>query len=141
MNLSRFRPGNCYGEHEDYINRMSLLCGNSSSRSPKNSHIIIESLPMSTTLIEDNDPVQEEIDLFPGPDDLIPPGVENDDSEDEDNSTFFLENSSSILDPFIPRPLQNHRMFVQIKQKSQENGQNRTRGHETGKESQESEEL
>ncbi|GKG00973.1 hypothetical protein Tco_0305678, partial [Tanacetum coccineum] len=40
-------------EHEDYINRMSLLCGNSSSQSPENSHTIIESLPTSTTLIED----------------------------------------------------------------------------------------
>ncbi|GKC68083.1 hypothetical protein Tco_1100681 [Tanacetum coccineum] len=90
-------------EHEDYINQMSLLCGNSSSWSPENSHIIIESLPISTTLIEDSDHVQEEIDLFPDPDDLIPPGVENDDSEDEDNSTFFPENESSILDPSSPR--------------------------------------
>ncbi|GJY21883.1 hypothetical protein Tco_0394449 [Tanacetum coccineum] len=38
---------------------------------------------------EDSDPVQEEIDVFLIPDDLIPPGVENDDSEDEDNSTFL----------------------------------------------------
>ncbi|GJY85365.1 hypothetical protein Tco_0499391 [Tanacetum coccineum] len=52
----------------------------------------------------DSDPVQEEIDLFPGQDDLIPPGVENDDSEDEDNSTFFLENESFILDPSFLRP-------------------------------------
>ncbi|GJS13653.1 hypothetical protein Tco_0408125 [Tanacetum coccineum] len=33
-------------------------------------------------------PVQEEIEIFLVPDDLISPGVENDDSEDEDNSTF-----------------------------------------------------
>ncbi|GJV16787.1 reverse transcriptase domain-containing protein [Tanacetum coccineum] len=46
-----------------------------------------------------NDPIQEEIDLFPGPDD-----VENDDSEDEDNSTFLPENESSILEPSSPRP-------------------------------------
>ncbi|GJT49925.1 putative ribonuclease H-like domain-containing protein [Tanacetum coccineum] len=91
-------------EHEDYINRMSLLCGNSSSRSPENSHINIESLSISTTLIEDSDLVQEEIDLFPGPGDLIPSGVENDDSEDEDNSIFFPENESFILDPSSPRP-------------------------------------
>ncbi|GKB99419.1 hypothetical protein Tco_0985556, partial [Tanacetum coccineum] len=32
-------PGNVR-EHEDYINRMSLLCGNSSSRLPENSHTI-----------------------------------------------------------------------------------------------------
>ncbi|GJV97945.1 reverse transcriptase domain-containing protein [Tanacetum coccineum] len=47
-------------EHEDYINRMSLLCGNSSSQSPKNSHIIIT----YTTLIEDSDSNREEIDYF-----------------------------------------------------------------------------
>ncbi|GKD10870.1 hypothetical protein Tco_1190555 [Tanacetum coccineum] len=51
-------------------------------------------------------PVQEEIDIFPG--DLIPPGVENDDSEDEDNSTFLPEHESPNLDhqdnPSAPRP-------------------------------------
>ncbi|GJS06026.1 reverse transcriptase domain-containing protein [Tanacetum coccineum] len=38
-------------EHDDYINRMSLLCSDSSSQSPENSHTIIESLPTSTTRI------------------------------------------------------------------------------------------
>ncbi|GKB35001.1 reverse transcriptase domain-containing protein [Tanacetum coccineum] len=47
---------------------------------------------------------QEEIDIFLVPDNLIPPGVENDDSEDEDNSTFLPENESSILEPSSPRP-------------------------------------
>ncbi|GJZ26073.1 hypothetical protein Tco_0570326 [Tanacetum coccineum] len=71
-------------EHEDYINRMSLLCGNSSSRSPENSHTIIESLPSSTTLVENSDSNREEIDIFSGPDDSIPPGIESDfDSEEE----------------------------------------------------------
>ncbi|GKF78279.1 hypothetical protein Tco_0230749, partial [Tanacetum coccineum] len=52
-------------------------------RSPKNSHTIIESLPSSTTLIEDSDSNREEIDIFSGPDDLIPPGIESDfDSEE-----------------------------------------------------------
>ncbi|GJU29392.1 hypothetical protein Tco_1172981, partial [Tanacetum coccineum] len=46
-------PPRIVREHEDYINRMSLLCSNSSSRSPENSHTIIESLPTSTTLIKD----------------------------------------------------------------------------------------
>ncbi|GKB52990.1 hypothetical protein Tco_0903743 [Tanacetum coccineum] len=45
-------PPGIVKEHKDYINQMSLLCGNLSSRSPENSHIIIESLPSSTTLIE-----------------------------------------------------------------------------------------
>ncbi|GJV32076.1 reverse transcriptase domain-containing protein [Tanacetum coccineum] len=71
-------------EHEDYINRMSLLCGNSSSRSPENSHTIIESLPTSTTLIEDSDSNREEIDIFSGPDDSIPPGIESDFDSEED---------------------------------------------------------
>ncbi|GKB31984.1 hypothetical protein Tco_0871385, partial [Tanacetum coccineum] len=70
-------------EHEDYIDQMSLLCRNSSSRSLENSHTIIESLPTSTTLIEDSDSNREEIDIFSGPDDSIPPGIESDfDSEE-----------------------------------------------------------
>ncbi|GJV73827.1 hypothetical protein Tco_1493822 [Tanacetum coccineum] len=63
---------------------MSLLCGNSSSWSPKNSHTIIESLPTSTTLVEDSDSNIEEIDIFSGPDDSIPPGIESDFDSEED---------------------------------------------------------
>ncbi|GJV18422.1 reverse transcriptase domain-containing protein [Tanacetum coccineum] len=77
-------PPGIVREHEDYINRMSLLCGNSSSRSPENSHTIIESLPTSTTLIEDSDSNREEIDIFSGPDDSIPPGIESDFDSEED---------------------------------------------------------
>ncbi|GKA34627.1 reverse transcriptase domain-containing protein [Tanacetum coccineum] len=55
-------PPGIVREHEDYINRMSLLCGNSFSRSLGNSHTIIESLPSSTTLVEDCDSNREEID-------------------------------------------------------------------------------
>ncbi|GKC96178.1 hypothetical protein Tco_1161620, partial [Tanacetum coccineum] len=58
---------------------------------------------------EDILPFQEEIDIFLVPDDLIPPSVENDDSEDEDNSTFLPEHESPNLDhqdnPSAPRPL------------------------------------
>ncbi|GJW44616.1 reverse transcriptase domain-containing protein [Tanacetum coccineum] len=53
-------------------------------------------------------PVQEEIDIFLVPGDLIPPGDENDDSEDKDNSTFLPEHESPNLDhqdnPLVPRP-------------------------------------
>ncbi|GJT81969.1 reverse transcriptase domain-containing protein [Tanacetum coccineum] len=59
-------PPGIVREHEDYINRMSLLCSNSSSQSPENSHTIIESPPTSTTLVEDSDPNREEIDIFSG---------------------------------------------------------------------------
>ncbi|GKD73133.1 hypothetical protein Tco_1331415 [Tanacetum coccineum] len=62
---------------------------------------IIESLPTSFIPVEDNDPVQEEIDIFLVPDDLIPPGVENDDSEDEDNELPNLDHQDN---PSSPRP-------------------------------------
>ncbi|GJU43038.1 reverse transcriptase domain-containing protein, partial [Tanacetum coccineum] len=77
-------PPRIVREHEDYISRMWLLCGNSSSRSPENFHTIIESLPTSTTLIEDSDSNREEIDIFSGPDDSIPPGIESDFDSEED---------------------------------------------------------
>ncbi|GJT31496.1 reverse transcriptase domain-containing protein [Tanacetum coccineum] len=77
-------PPGIVKEHKDYINRMLLLCGNSSSRSPKNFHIIIESFPSSTTLVEDSDSNREEIDIFSGPDDSIPPGIESDFDSEED---------------------------------------------------------
>ncbi|GKE96540.1 hypothetical protein Tco_1581395, partial [Tanacetum coccineum] len=91
---------------------MTLLCEISTSRSPENVHAnpssIIESLPVSPIPVEDSDHIQEEIDIFLVPDDLIPPGVENDDSEDEDNSTFLPEHESPNLDhqdnPSAPRP-------------------------------------
>ncbi|GJS44298.1 reverse transcriptase domain-containing protein [Tanacetum coccineum] len=101
-------PSRIVREHEDYLNRMTLLCEISTSRSQENVHAnqssIIESLPVSPIPVEDSEPVQEEIDIFLVPDDLIPPGVENDDSEDEDNSTFLPENESSILESSSPRP-------------------------------------
>ncbi|GJS30210.1 reverse transcriptase domain-containing protein [Tanacetum coccineum] len=69
---------------------------------------IIESLPVSLIPVEDSDPVQEEIHIFLVLDDLIPPGVENDDSEDEDNSTFLPDHELPNLDhqdnPSAPRP-------------------------------------
>ncbi|GJS51854.1 reverse transcriptase domain-containing protein [Tanacetum coccineum] len=85
-------PPGIVREHEDYINRMSLLCRNSSSRSPENSHTIIESLPTSTTLIEDSDSNREEIDIFSRPDDSIPPGIESDFDSEEDIIDNLLNN-------------------------------------------------
>ncbi|GKC59905.1 hypothetical protein Tco_1087503 [Tanacetum coccineum] len=63
---------------------MSLLCGNSFSQSPEIFHTIIESLPTSTTLVEDSDPNREEIDIFSEPDNSIPPGAESDFDSEED---------------------------------------------------------
>ncbi|GJX07924.1 RNA-directed DNA polymerase, eukaryota, reverse transcriptase zinc-binding domain protein [Tanacetum coccineum] len=74
---------------------MSLLCSNSSSQSPENFHTIIESLPISTTLIEDSDPNREEIDIFSGPDDSIPPGIESDFDSKEDIIDNLLNDDST----------------------------------------------
>ncbi|GJZ17933.1 hypothetical protein Tco_0554056, partial [Tanacetum coccineum] len=98
-------PSRTVREHEDYLNRMTLLCEISTSRSQENVHAnqssIIESLPTSPIPVEDSDPIQEEIDIFLVPDDLIPPGVENDDSEDEDNELPNLDHQDN---PSSPRP-------------------------------------
>ncbi|GJS09168.1 reverse transcriptase domain-containing protein [Tanacetum coccineum] len=102
-------PSRIVREHEEYLSLMTVLCEISTSRSQENVHAnpssIIESLPASLIPVEDSDPVQEEIDIFLVPDDLIPPGVENDDSEDEDNFIFLPENESSILEPSYSHPL------------------------------------
>ncbi|GJZ68493.1 reverse transcriptase domain-containing protein [Tanacetum coccineum] len=74
-------------EFGEYLSLMTELCEISTSRSQENVHqsSIIESLPVSPIPVEDSEPVQEEIDIFLVPNDLILPGVENDDSEDEGN--------------------------------------------------------
>ncbi|GJZ85576.1 hypothetical protein Tco_0650915 [Tanacetum coccineum] len=85
-------------EHEEYISLMErLLYDNSSPRPPEDFHAnpntIIESLPTFPIPVEDSDSLREEIDIFPGPDDSIPPGIESDDydSEGDDNSTCVLK--------------------------------------------------
>ncbi|GJU10785.1 hypothetical protein Tco_1133181 [Tanacetum coccineum] len=79
-------PSRIAREHEEYLSRMTLLCEISTSQSSEN-------LP-----VEDSDSVQEEIDIFLVQCNLIPPGVENDDSKDEDSSTFLLDHELPILD-------------------------------------------
>ncbi|GJW82078.1 hypothetical protein Tco_0146053 [Tanacetum coccineum] len=61
---------------------------------------IIESLPTFPIPVEDSDSLREEIDIFPGPDDSIPPGIESDDydSEGDENSTSLPEFESFHVD-------------------------------------------
>ncbi|GKE44387.1 hypothetical protein Tco_1471671, partial [Tanacetum coccineum] len=92
-------------EFGEYLSLMTVLCEISTSRSQENVHanqsLVIESLSISPIPVEDNEPAQEEIDIFLIPDDLIPTGVENDDSEDEDNELPNLDHQD---EPSIPRP-------------------------------------
>ncbi|GJW11556.1 reverse transcriptase domain-containing protein [Tanacetum coccineum] len=94
-------------DHEfgEYLSFMTVLCEILTSESQENVHanqsLVIESLPVSPIPVEDSEPAQVEIDIFLIPDDLIPPGVENDDSEDEDNELPNLDHQD---DPSIPRP-------------------------------------
>ncbi|GJY26624.1 hypothetical protein Tco_0401350 [Tanacetum coccineum] len=92
-------------EHEEYISLLErLLYDNSSPRPPEDFHAnpntIIESLPTFSIPVEDSNNLREEIDIFPGPDDSIPPAIESDDydSEGDDNSTSLLEFKSFHVD-------------------------------------------
>ncbi|GJS73053.1 hypothetical protein Tco_0705894 [Tanacetum coccineum] len=92
-------------EHEEYISLLErLLYDNSSPRPPKDFHdnpnTIIESLPIFPIPVEDSDSLREEINIFPGPGDSIPPGIESDDydSEGDDNSTSLPEFESFHVD-------------------------------------------
>ncbi|GJX11498.1 hypothetical protein Tco_0201357 [Tanacetum coccineum] len=63
---------------------------------------VIESLPISPIPVEDSEPTQEEIDILLIPDNLIPPGGEDADSEDEVNESPNL--GSPMMIRSIPRP-------------------------------------
>nr|GEV57546.1 hypothetical protein [Tanacetum cinerariifolium] len=109
-------------EHEEYISLMEkLLAINSFPRPLENFHAntIIETLPTSSIPVEDIDSLREEIDIFTGTDDLMPPGTESDDYDSEgdihfleellvNDSISLSENESSNFDhhddPSFPRP-------------------------------------
>nr|GEX74057.1 hypothetical protein [Tanacetum cinerariifolium] len=109
-------------EHEEYISLMEkLLTINSFSCPLENFHAntIIETLPTPPIPVEDSDSIREEIDIFTGTDDLMPPGIESDDYDSErgihfleellsNDSLTLSENESSNFDhhddPSFPRP-------------------------------------
>ncbi|GKA01254.1 hypothetical protein Tco_0673919 [Tanacetum coccineum] len=96
------KAGNGYhtkGQKESQKRQNQARNGKDKVKSKPNS--VIESLPVSPIPVEDCEPVQEVINIFLVPDDLIPSGVENDDSEDEDNELPNLDHQD---DPSIPRP-------------------------------------
>ncbi|GJW28714.1 hypothetical protein Tco_0045589 [Tanacetum coccineum] len=101
--LKTIPPGIVNTDHEEYISMMErLLYNNSTPRPPKafqaNSDMIIESLPTFPIPVEDSDSLREEIDIFPSPDDSIPPGIESDDDVAED----ILVNVPNFAHPSHP---------------------------------------
>nr|GEX72615.1 reverse transcriptase domain-containing protein [Tanacetum cinerariifolium] len=107
-------------KHAKYISRMEMLFTiNPHPRPTVNANLIIESIPSSLIPIQDNDSQREEIDVVIDTDELLPPGLENHDSDGEidaveelhvDNSISNSKNElsnnedSDFDNPSIPRP-------------------------------------
>nr|GEW88447.1 reverse transcriptase domain-containing protein [Tanacetum cinerariifolium]GEW93347.1 reverse transcriptase domain-containing protein [Tanacetum cinerariifolium] len=107
-------------EHAEYISHMEMLFTiNPCPRPMVNSNTTVESFPSSLIPVQDNESQREEIDIVTNTDELLPPGFENDDSEDEidaveelhvDNSNSNSENelsdneASDFDNPSVPRP-------------------------------------
>nr|GEZ42286.1 hypothetical protein [Tanacetum cinerariifolium] len=71
-------------EHADYINRMEMLFTiNPRPHQPTNNHTNVESFSSLPIPIQESDSHQEEIDIVSITDDVLPPRVENDDSDKE----------------------------------------------------------
>nr|GEX22000.1 reverse transcriptase domain-containing protein [Tanacetum cinerariifolium] len=72
------------GEHADYINRMEMLFTINPQPHPSTyANTNIESLSSFPISIQETDPHQEEIDVVSITNDVLPPSVENDDSDKE----------------------------------------------------------
>nr|GEY60749.1 hypothetical protein [Tanacetum cinerariifolium] len=84
-------------EHADYINRMEMLFIINPRPSPTvNANTNIESIPSLPIPIQDNDSQREEIVIVTSTDDVLPPGVENDDSDGEVDAVDDLRVDNSI---------------------------------------------
>nr|GFA68560.1 reverse transcriptase domain-containing protein [Tanacetum cinerariifolium] len=84
-------------EHADYINRMEMLFTiNPHPHPPLNANTNVESLPSLPIPVQDSDSQQEEIDIVTSTDDVLPPGVENDDSDGEVDTVDDLRVDNSI---------------------------------------------
>nr|GEY59333.1 hypothetical protein [Tanacetum cinerariifolium] len=91
-------------EHKEYISLIEKLfsinlCPRPLEKFHANS--IIETLPTSTIPVGDSDSQREEIDIFTGTDELLPPGIESDDYDSEGDIHFIEE---LLVDDSIPFP-------------------------------------
>nr|GEU74552.1 reverse transcriptase domain-containing protein [Tanacetum cinerariifolium] len=71
-------------EHAEYINRMEMLFTINPRPHPTYANTNIESFSSLPIPIQESDPHQEEVDVVTITDDVLPPGVENDDSDGEE---------------------------------------------------------
>nr|GEZ17148.1 hypothetical protein [Tanacetum cinerariifolium] len=72
-------------EHADYINRMEMLFTINPRPHPStNANTNVESFSSLLNPIQDSDPQQEEIDVVTSTDNVLPPSVDNDDSDGEE---------------------------------------------------------
>nr|GFD13798.1 hypothetical protein [Tanacetum cinerariifolium] len=62
-----------------------------------NANTNVESIPSLPIPVQDNDSQREEIDIINSTDDVLPPGVENDDSDEEVDAVDNLRVDNSIL--------------------------------------------
>nr|GFA18328.1 reverse transcriptase domain-containing protein [Tanacetum cinerariifolium] len=87
-------------EHADYINRMEMLFTiNPRPHPTMNANTNVESIPSLLIPVQNSDSQWEEIDIITSTDDVLPPSVENDDSEGEDSN---FDNPSIPLPPSEP---------------------------------------
>nr|GEX21232.1 reverse transcriptase domain-containing protein [Tanacetum cinerariifolium] len=108
-------------EHADYINRMEMLFTINPRPYPLvNANTNVESFSSLLIPVQDSDSQQEEIDIITNTDDVLPPGVENDDDSDRevdadgdlrvDNSIlnseheFSKSEDSDFDNPSVPLP-------------------------------------
>nr|GEW97687.1 hypothetical protein [Tanacetum cinerariifolium] len=101
----RINEADCDPEEDIHLVKR-LLYDNSSPRPPEkfyseNSNAAIESFSPSPILVEDSDPLMEEIDLFFASDGSIPPGIDSAYSDSEGDN-LFLERL--LHDDHIPLP-------------------------------------
>nr|GFA78719.1 reverse transcriptase domain-containing protein [Tanacetum cinerariifolium] len=84
-------------EHAEYISRMEMLFTiNPRPHPPMNPNTTVESFPTSLIPVQDTDSQREEIDIVTNTDELLPPGFENDDSEEEIDVVEELHVDNSI---------------------------------------------
>nr|GEX79377.1 reverse transcriptase domain-containing protein [Tanacetum cinerariifolium] len=113
-------------EHADYINRMEMLFTINPRPHPiVNANTNVESIPSFLIPVQDNDSQREEIDIITVTDDVLPPSIENDDSDRKevavddlhvDNSIsnyeheFFESEDFDLITPQFHYHLRNHQM-------------------------------